>query len=1058
MRLPSTQAAQIITNLFSTGEMWRYFITGPEQQTGFQIMVDSDYLDHQLQSVSLLPSIADKELTVDTLYRILSDNLTPDVHSTTLAIDESKLLTIERATSLQGILDTYHAKIEAAHRARPRDIIAEQLIAIAEFCQQLPQPLNPLTLYLLCLQNNFVMPMMDNFEVFATGSVQNIAFAMQKGMARTQQLLDGEPIFAVESSHFDHDPASLHDYDTSCRTISGQLTDTYDTSSIAGTKALLIHAAITNDVEALLLYIVELRSKDDFDSIMTHALIEAAQYGNTAFVKAVLDNTGLDVDSASTDGLTALHAATEYNQPETARLLLSRGADPHAIYEDTTVFNAALHTGMVELANQMIKDHIKHPSTYVLGEIDTIDQANTQMLIELAILLPAIESNNVAAIAKCVELGFLYNEETFQQVLDTIARNESDLAPAQRFLLLSLLPNSFGNTNKFTYFLSQISIEDTLMLCHVCLQSPPRNEHDLRGITLFTYAALQKVLDEGSAHQLEQYLDTILVHASASIMSDKYKMTFAAGAIELHDDNILHALSSTNNLEAIQTYVRVILSSSVLTDTQKMQLVAAKKMYGMPMKMTSLTDILYKHGNAVALSSYATAVLDSQLDTDAKASLIIPTPLKDNFVINKLINNGETNEVCLFLTVTCKPYQLSTEQRDKLFSPVGKEKRKYRKVLEQLTTSSSIKQVIAFVNMTLTNTALNAETKYAFINPPALKKGERYIEYLIKNGRPDQVVDFVTSICNSQDFTVEQKHNLIYPAGMKKGNTVIEYLFKHGTPDQVAGFIRAVCNTMPRFDTEQKYRLVWPLGSSKNHGLHEQFDRSANKTKTVCAYLTALITAPLSDLIKEKILKKLKQHLLQPINAESLQPLDLAVIGYYHAKPDLSCTFFCRPKTHANLAANLTLVLEEELPTKADDIKEFVGEKVRETYLHPGMGDKGNAFARVLKQFAEFLGVSLKPINAADDTTLITASTAAVFDRDRQPSAPIKIPQATTENSPLCRRPAGFSYGTAASQSFPPETYTDAAGNTYTMEEKRLGAARLIADLDTEHTATALTA
>ncbi|MDF1759624.1 MAG: ankyrin repeat domain-containing protein [Coxiellaceae bacterium] len=1045
MRSDGAQAAQVITNLLSTGEMWRYFVTGPEQQSGFQLMVDGGYLEHQLQSVALLPSIVDQKLDVDTLYRILNDNLTTKVRSTTLSIDESKPLTIERATFLQSILDTYHEKMEAAHRASPRDIIAEQLIAIVELCKQLPQPLNPLILHLLCLQNNFVMPLMADLDVFAEGSTHSIVFEMQKGIAKTQQLLDGEPIVAVESSHFEHVTEDLRRYDTTCKTLSSKLTGSYGTSTITSTKILLIHAATTNDVEALMMYIDELRSDADFNRIMTHALIEAAQYGNTAFVKAVLDNTGLDVDSASTDGLTALHAAAEYNQRKTVELLLHRGADPHVVYDGTTVFNAALHTGMVELAYQMIEDHIKHPNTNVLGDIDTIDQAETQMLTELAFLLQAIESNNIAMVAKCVELGFIYSEETYRQALDIIAENATELEPAQRFLLLSQLPSSFGDTPKFKYLLGKMNIEDTLMLCHVCLQSPPRNDSELRQITLFTYHALQKILAEGSTHQLEQYLDTILVHACASIMPIEYKMTLAAGAIETHDNSILHTLCDANNIAAIQTYIGVVVNASVLDDQQKIELVTAKRMYGMPMKSTSLADILYMQGNTVALNTYVSAILDSHLDAQAKASLITPTALQSNTVLKELIRSGNTEEACLFLTVMSNPGQLSTAQQERLFSPVGEGDKKYRKVLDQLTSFCSIRQVIDFVNKVLTNATLTAETKYAFLNPPTQKKGEAHIEYLMKHGRPDQVADFVNSVCNDPDFTVEQKHNLISPAGMKKGHTVIEYLFKHGSPNEVGGFIRTVCNTMPEFNTDQKYRLVWPLGSSKSKGLHEQFDRSASKTETVCAYLTALITSRLSELVKEKIVRKLKQHLGLPINGESLQPLDLAVLGYHHSKPDLSCSLFCKSNTHTNLAANLTLVLNQELPTEDDEVHEFVTDKIRETYLHPNMADKENGFARTLKALADWLKLSLEPINAEDDTTLATESTAATFYRDRDLSAPIAVPQRPTEASPLCgKKDAGLSYGTAASETYQDSFMTQrmkrsASGTLYTMEEKHSG-------------------
>ncbi|MDF1795541.1 MAG: Fic family protein [Coxiellaceae bacterium] len=96
---------------------------------------------------------------------------------------------------LQAVLDQYYAAIETE---KSDD---DKLVAIATCCRQAAQ-LHPyvdgngrlfcmLLPYLLCMQNDFVMPMMDQVNHFGCFSVAEIVSSIKHGMQKTQQLLSG---------------------------------------------------------------------------------------------------------------------------------------------------------------------------------------------------------------------------------------------------------------------------------------------------------------------------------------------------------------------------------------------------------------------------------------------------------------------------------------------------------------------------------------------------------------------------------------------------------------------------------------------------------------------------------------------------------------------------------------------------------------------------------------------------------------------------------------------------------------------------------------------------
>ncbi|MDF1796007.1 MAG: ankyrin repeat domain-containing protein [Coxiellaceae bacterium] len=1026
-------AAELITALLDTKQMWRYFVNGSDQSADFTLALESGYLENQLLSMPLLPELVEKPLNVDTVLRILTYDLTEKALNTTLSIATSKPTSIEDAAYLQEAIDKYQLAISSANSVDDRSVIAEQLIAIATFCQTLPQPVNPLMLYLLCLQNGFQIPMLTDFNMFAEQSTHDITSEIQNGFVRTQNLLDGKPVIAVEDSYFAHEDESFQQYDRTCRTLSSDISDTYSISTITGSKVLLMHAAITNDVDALQMFIIELLREPDFADVMSQALLEAAQYGNAAFVEALLDNTNVDIDinAANEFGLTALHAAAEHNHHEIVRSLLNKGANPYLIYRNKTLFNYALQNGQIDLIDAMLNDHFHHPEIQ-LGNIARITDQQAKDAIDAGIILPAIESNNYAMVAKCVELDFIHSRAAFEQALNTIATNQRSLEPSQQYRLLDLLPPAIGGLVKNEYFLSKIDIVTTLQLCHACLQSPPKNDTELRQVTLFTRAALEKILREGSSHQLELYFDAMLVHGNNNGTPEEYMMTLAKGAINKHDRSVVYDIYHTNNSDAIFSYVTTILNSPLLTLEQKIQLVEAKKMSGTPMQEPPLIDFLYSGYNSDALTAYITAIMNSQLTSQTIASLLTPKRLKESSTYKHLLKTGNTDKLCAYATAIVTPSKLSQEQMHEHIMPSKQTKNKSS--MQLLVDYSDFSRLINFTMLILNNEEFSGDEIYQYINSAKLPGGHTIIELLMQYGTANTVTSYVKDVLSNSKLTTAQKHTLINPPALKKGKMVIEYLFKNSTTGQVTEFINQVCSD--NFTNDQMYRLIWPLGSSKSKGLHEQFKVSANKPEMVSAYLEALLKSPLAESTKLKIMTKLKPHLQMPLNG-TMQPLDLAALGYIYTPQQASLSCFSKPPEHGYLTAQLKSILtSEHLPTDKTSTEAFVADTIRETYLHPSLEDKNSSFAYVLKQLADSLEISLEPLDADDDVTI---STAAVFDRPRDTSAPINIPvRNSTYKAP--KPGVGFSYASALSQSLEgTQMFQDSHGNAYSLEQKHTG-------------------
>ena len=80
---------------------------------------------------------------------------------------------------------------------------------------------------------------------------------------------------------------------------------------------------------------------------MIHARVKLAEY---------LLQHGADPDAASPDGITPLHAAVMFNQPEMAVWLLDHGAHPNPKYDGKTPFSMALEKNYTELV-QILQSH-----------------------------------------------------------------------------------------------------------------------------------------------------------------------------------------------------------------------------------------------------------------------------------------------------------------------------------------------------------------------------------------------------------------------------------------------------------------------------------------------------------------------------------------------------------------------------------------------------------------------------------------------------------------------------------------------------------------------------
>ncbi|TNE27688.1 MAG: ankyrin repeat domain-containing protein, partial [Alphaproteobacteria bacterium] len=74
-------------------------------------------------------------------------------------------------------------------------------------------------------------------------------------------------------------------------------------------------------------------------------LMRAASGGDMDFITWLLDNTAIDINAQDKDGDTAVNEAVYHQKPQTASLLLDRGADPYILnYKNESLWDWAKKT------------------------------------------------------------------------------------------------------------------------------------------------------------------------------------------------------------------------------------------------------------------------------------------------------------------------------------------------------------------------------------------------------------------------------------------------------------------------------------------------------------------------------------------------------------------------------------------------------------------------------------------------------------------------------------------------------------------------------------------
>ncbi|MDF1796020.1 MAG: ankyrin repeat domain-containing protein [Coxiellaceae bacterium] len=720
MRSSSRIAASTLLVIFEAREAWRYFVPSSEQAINFdktltygqevfhtkrsgtdqEIFIDTVSLYNQLDLFQQLPMLADTPLDADILFNLAQMASTAEDVLSTVSIDEEDFDSQFRFQYIENALKHYTLRITEAQSSAPDVRIRQELRAIAKLCIRLSKidSFNPNIAYLLCIQNNFPAPLVDNWSSLLSESVDidRVVDGLNNGMKRTNALQGGQPI----QDYFTHSPEVMEEYSAYCQTVSESLEGEFHICSQTSAAVKYINAARLNDAEAPLHLDTQIDNaimvlgRDKYgpaiSAIKLPALLVAAQYGHIEFIETALTIGQTDLTNAHfDDGETLLHTAAEHGQLDTVSYLLHRSeisknpiaesADPYALYNGKTYFNYALRSD-VQYAKTMMDAHLENPSL-PLGEVAAIVNSDTKTNIFEQVMLPALREGNINAVAFCIDHGFIFNVKNYQLIIDLLAQrsNESGIDLTTRLQIFNLLPDYYENpleqdkltTAKYAYFIQQVDADDLLVFPHLSMTPTPTDTESFRRCSQIVHYGILELARRADIARLRAFIMSAFSTATTSqTMPNEYVATILKGAICATDESILHTLVSDNNIAALRLYFDIALNSDAVSPEQAIEILQAPKLFGTPPKDEYLFNMLLISNNADALYTYALAILNSNLTFTQKLTLLCTNDPHIGNVIVYLTQHHDGDKLAA-LTRAIYEANLTEDQREQMLHQQG---------------------------------------------------------------------------------------------------------------------------------------------------------------------------------------------------------------------------------------------------------------------------------------------------------------------------------------------------------------------------------------------------
>ncbi|MDF1761469.1 MAG: Fic family protein [Coxiellaceae bacterium] len=433
---------------------------------------------------------------------------------------------------LQNLLDTYYTAIDVATS------VGDKITAIAILCREAAQ-LHPYVdgngrmfcmqlPYLLCMQNGFPMPMMDQVNKFGCYSVEEIVVAMQNGMTATRSVLHQKqtttayPQTAADNAEYaavtntcllqlaekqpsawmqlqaaviKDDPALCPDmkkiYLSSSTHAKAKVFHLVRNSYAfncsqqlfeeASPDLQLLRHAVDGMPFCMASLVAEIEKEcEDPKAVFSQAQYEAACHGNVGFVTALRTACpALDINACAYNGETAFIGAVRFDQRHVITALQSHGANRHVLHDGLTAFIHAVHNQNEPLIMQMLAAYKSDGVTCPLGEISLSPEADKymdtlchHMADECQIdLLPLMVGN------------FIKDQPSALRLLDKVADiAERDAVSAVR--MLSALPAQLYKIIPTSHVVAKVTAETKLKLFDASFANvSPRSQATLGAYT-----------------------------------------------------------------------------------------------------------------------------------------------------------------------------------------------------------------------------------------------------------------------------------------------------------------------------------------------------------------------------------------------------------------------------------------------------------------------------------------------------------------------------------------------------------------------------------------------
>ncbi|MDF1654018.1 MAG: Fic family protein [Coxiellaceae bacterium] len=393
---------------------------------------------------------------------------------------------------LQALLDRYY---EASQSAESE---LDKLTTIAEFCREAAQ-LHPYLdgngrmfcmqiPYLLCMQNDLPIPMMDQVNKFACFSIDEIVHSLQQGIQKTRQLLAGRPFtpdasmvhlqtaednaeYAIvtdecllqlaleqptawtqlQAAIAKDDPKLCPDMTKAFLSLrvpaKAQLMRQMRTNYAVNCSQVLFDEA-SPDLQLLrhavdgtpfsMASLVE-QVKDECEgpqSVFIQAQYEAARHGHVGFVSALRKACpALDINARACNGETAFIGAARYNQSDMLSVLHEvHAADRHVEHCGFTAFIHAVHNQNEVVIRQMLEACLSDVAAFPLGTLTLSEEADNYM-DDLCHRMVTASDTSVFPLMG----SFIKNEKSALLLVAQIAEKASD-DPVVAVKLLAILP------------------------------------------------------------------------------------------------------------------------------------------------------------------------------------------------------------------------------------------------------------------------------------------------------------------------------------------------------------------------------------------------------------------------------------------------------------------------------------------------------------------------------------------------------------------------------------------------------------------------------------------